>query len=313
MAYVDFDPAQPDGAVDDGPETLADVQNNQSALRDTILSAGIFKDYAYAQSGGTAERPTTITLTKGTYIVRLSLTWGDVGGGRYNVTAINAERSVNSGGAYETIKNPISFTYDANGNLTATSGGGGFFAKFMQLWGNLTKAIADLASHIAATGTSVHGLGSMSTQANTNVNIDGGAIDGTTIGAASRAAADVTRIRESFISYGQLASSGTATLQVNLASHFYVGGPADAAATFTIAISGAPASGISQTIYLELYDGQRTADGKITWPASFKWIGGSTSRPSDATLENAPGTNLFSATTRDGGATWDVMHLGKRG
>jgi len=309
MAYTDFDSAQPDGSVDAGAATIADIQNNQSALRDVILSAGIFKDYAYAQSGGTAERPASITLTKGTYIVRLTLTWADVGGGRYNITAINAERSVNGGGAWDSIKNPISFTYDAGGNLTATSGGGGFFAKFMQLWGNLTKAISDLAAHIAATGTSVHGLASMATQANTNVNIDGGSIDGAAIGQTSRAAADVTRIRESFISYGQVGAGGTVTMQVNLGSHFWFQAPTNEADVFTVAISGAPANNISQTIMFELYDGRRSADLKITWPTSFKWIGGT--RPPDNSFENS-GTNLFSATTRDGGATWDVIHLGKR-
>jgi hypothetical protein len=313
MAYVDFDPAQPDGSVDTGPNALADVQNNQSALRDTLLMAGLFKDYAYAQSGGTAERPSIITLTKGSYIVRLTLTWTDVGGGRYNITAINAERSVNGGGAYETIKNPITLTYDSSGNLTATAGGGGFIAKLMQMWGKLTKVISDLAAHIAATGTAVHGLGSMSTQSSGAISVSGGSINNTSIGQTTRHYCDVLRLRESFHTYGGLANGGTVTFLVNDAAHFLFAAPADPAGTFTVAISGNPPVNVSQTIYFEMVNGQRSADGKITWPASFKWIGGSSARPVDTSFEGASGTNLFSATTRDGGATWDVMHLGKRG
>jgi hypothetical protein len=172
-AYVDFDPTQPDAASDAGTPFGADLLNNQAALRDAML-LGLFKGYAYAQSGGTAERPGVVTLTKSAHIIRATLTWADTGGGRFNVTAINWERSIDTGANWDTVQNPITLTYDGSGNLTATSGGGGLFAKFMQVWGMATKALADLTTHLAATGTAVHGLGSMSTQSSSSVAVTGG-------------------------------------------------------------------------------------------------------------------------------------------
>lgn len=310
-AYVPFDPAQPDGSSDDGAETLTDVLANQAALRDHIIS-GQFKGYTYAQSGGTAERPSVVTFTKGAHIIRHTLTWADVGGGAYQVTQAVVERSLDTGSNWDAIET-ITYTYDGSGNLTSTTtGGGGWIAKLMQLWGKLTKVITDYTAHAAATGTGAHGLGTMSTQAASAVAITGGTINGATIGASTPADVDAKRVREDFHDYGSIGDGATVTLELDKYAAFAFTPSATTSHTVTVATSGDPASGKYQSWQLEIVNGQRSADAKITWPAAFKWVGGSGTRPPDNTLELA-GRNLFGLSTRDGGARKEIMHLGKGG
>lgn len=176
--FTDFDPAQPDGSTDNGAAALADIRNNDGALRAYVLLA-LFWGYAYAQSGGTAAQPTTIKLTKGTTTLRLTLTWGTTGGEANQVKTIVPEISTDSEATWAAVGGTITNTFDSGGELTATSGGGGFLSKLWSLWGLVRKAISDLAAHVAATGTGVHGLGSMSTQSASAVAITGGTVDAT--------------------------------------------------------------------------------------------------------------------------------------
>lgn len=312
-AYIPFDPAQPDGASDNGTNYNTDHLNNQAALRDHIVE-GFFKGYAFSQANGTgsAERPQYVYFTKGAHIIRYTLTWTDTGGGAYQVTSMVIDRSLDTGSNWDAIET-ITFTYDGSGNLTSTTtGGGGWLAKVMQLWGKCTKAIADLSAHVAGTGTGVHGLGSMSTQAASAVAITGGTANDMALGGTTPDDVDATRVRETFHDYGSIGAGATVTLELDKYAHFACTPHATTSNTMVIAVSGNPASGKSQTWMLEIINGQRSADAKITWPASFKWIGGSGTRPPDNTLELA-GRNLFAITTRDGGSRHEIQHLGKGG
>jgi hypothetical protein len=69
-----------------------------------------------------------------------------------------------------------------------------------------------LNGHVTATGTAVHGLGTMSTQNANNVAITGGAIDGTTIGAATAAAITGTTITAGTQLIVPVGSNGTPSI-----------------------------------------------------------------------------------------------------
>ncbi len=123
---------------------------------------------------------------------------------------------------------------------------------------------------------------------------------------------DATRLREKANDYGVLANTATVTLELDKYNHFVFTANATTSAIHTIAVSGTPASGLSQSFYLEIKNGQRSADGKIIWPAAFKWVGGSGNRPLDTALA-ASGTNIFTAVTRDGGTRFEIQHIGVAG
>lgn len=293
-AYVDFDPTQPDATTDAGTNFGADLLNNLTAVRDAII-AGFFKGYLYSQSGGTAERPGIILLTKGAHIIRLTLTWTDTGGGRFNITTAVVERSLNTGGAYDALVT-IVFTYDGSGNLTATTGGGAVFAKFLQLWGMATKALADLAAHTAATGTAVHGLGTMATQAAAAIAVTGGTLKGTVIGGTGggeAALATFAAAREAFHDYGTILTTATCTIEMDKYGCVRVQAPASG--SFTVAFSGIPATDFAQGILIEAVNWGTVIP---TLPTGKKWAGGT--QPTFT----AAGIDILRVYSRDNGTTW---------
>jgi hypothetical protein len=261
MPFVDFDPAQPDGSVDNGSAALADVRNNQGALR-IYLALGLFWGYTYAQSGGSAAQPTTITLTKGTTIIRFTLTWGTTGGENNQPKTILTEVSTNSGGAYDSV-GTVTNTYDSGGELTSTTGGGGFLSKLWSLWGLVRKVIADLATHIAATGTGVHGLGTMSTQAANNVAVTGGSIDGASVGLTTENTVRAKRWADKLVSNG--ATSGSVTLDFTAAASIIQ--IINGVTTFAFTTSIPSNSAIFYTLQVSM-----TGAYAVTWPSMY-WIG----------------------------------------
>lgn len=167
MSYNGFDASKPDGA-DNGTAVPGTAKVNDNAVRD-MIAAGMAAGFAYSQSGGTAGEPTTILLTSGAHIVKLALTWS---GG--NPTAITVSKSTDTGSTYDTVGSGATFTFDSNGELTATTNFGGFVAKLLPLLGKVKTLISGLAAHIAGAGTDVHELGTMSTQGADAVAITGG-------------------------------------------------------------------------------------------------------------------------------------------
>src|SRR5213075_1172024 len=109
------------------------------------------------------------TLTLG---FRWKLTWG--GTGNFQVTAAEWEWSNDNGASWTSMGTGQGNTYDANDNITATTNSGGWVTKFFEVWTKLLRLKSTYDTHAAATGTAVHGLGSMSTQSAAAVAITGG-------------------------------------------------------------------------------------------------------------------------------------------
>jgi hypothetical protein len=313
-AYVKLDANNPSGGQTPAAFATSALANVR-ALRDAAV-CGFSPDFAYSQSGGTAKAPTYRIWSNAATGIRFRAECV-YGNGTYpNMpTTIKWWWSDDAGvtwAAMDAVASTI--TWDTTSgilHITAVDRNAGLWVFALSAMAAAEHGHAALATHAALTGANVHGLGTMSTQSTAAVGITGGSVNAS-LGATTANPADVTRLREIFTNLGAIANGGTATMTVNTAAHFAMTPSATQADTMTIAVSNPPASGKSQTIMWEIINGRRSADAKITYPASFKWLGGSASRPNDTTLELA-GRNLFSATTRDGGATWDVIHLGKRG
>lgn len=173
MAYNALDSAKPN-ASEDGVDVPGSANVNDLALWDAglMLAAKSF-EWSITAGTGTAQRPQYVFLKNGTRWIRATITWGTTSGEKYNPTSILWELSTNSGGAYDTIATQA-ITYDSNGYPTATTGAGGFSVMLLSLLGHFWRHRDDYTTHAAATGTGVHGLGSISTQAANNVAITGG-------------------------------------------------------------------------------------------------------------------------------------------
>jgi hypothetical protein len=119
MPYVLYDKTKPAGSSN-GTLTLQEVRNNLLAIRDAAIMGGGFYGWNMAASGGTAQQPATLTYSSGTERVRATLTWGTTGGSAGSVTVAAYAYSSNSGTDYDAIGTKA-ITYDASGNVTATS------------------------------------------------------------------------------------------------------------------------------------------------------------------------------------------------
>jgi hypothetical protein len=314
-ANTEFDPNKPDGTTGTGTTYSSTDLDNLRAVRDMLVT-GRVKGFVQTRTTGTgpdASHPQFVTWLNGTLGFRLKLTWA--GTGNHQISTFIWQWSNDTGGTWTDMGGAGTDqvnTYDANDNITGTTNSGGFFTLILEIWTKTLRAVAGLATHIAATGTAVHGLGSMATQAASAVAITGGTANGMKFGDTTPADADTTRVRETFHDYGTIAAAGTVTLELDKYGHFAFTPNATTSNTITVAVSGAPASGKTQSWFIELVNGQRSADGKITWPANAKWVGGASARPIDTSLELA-GRNLFAITTRDGGTRLEIQHIGKGG
>lgn len=308
-AYEHFQPNEPQGS-NTGPNAVLNARRNDRAVLDGLMM-GKAKDYVFARVTGTgsAEKPQFFKWTNSGLgrVIRATNTWtGD------NLTSQLWEYSDDSEATWATVHSADTITFDGSLNVTAQTGGSGFFVFIWELFAKLLNLRTSYNTHAAATGTGVHGLGSISTQAASNVAITGGTINGTAIGGSTRAAGDFTRVRETFTDLGAIANGATATCDLSTASAFALTPSATQSHTATIAFSNPPAAGVFQSWQLEIINGKRDVDARITWPTNAKWVGGSANRPSDATLELS-GRNIFVVSTRDGGSRYEIQHLGKGG
>lgn len=309
-AYTDANWNKPAGS--DTPTVFSgDTLTAVRALRDMAI-AGRVAGFVQSRTQGTGPdvaRPQYIAWYSAALGIgfRKKITWTS-----YKPTTVEWEWTNDSAASWTSMGAAQVNTFDASDNITASTNSGGFVTLVHEIWAKALKVVADLAAHIAGTGTGVHGLGSMSTQAASAVAITGGTANALALGATTPADADATRIREKFNDYGSIGAGGTVTLELDKYSHFSFTPHATTSNAVTIALSGVPASGRSQVFTLEIINGQRSADSLITWPAAFKWIGGAAVRPVDTSLE-AAGRNIFTVVTRDGGTRYEVTHLGKGG
>lgn len=315
-AHTDFNSNKPSGG-DSPTQYSSDDLANLRALRDAVVSGQPIPGFVQSRTTGTgpdASHPQYITWMNSTLGIgfRMKSVWG--GTGSHQQTSVEWEWSNDTGGSWASMGTAQANTFDANDNITATTNSGGFAALVMEIWTKCLRAVAGLAAHIAATGTAVHGLGSIATQAANAAALTGtSTLDGTGgVGQTTAPPVDGTRVRETFHDYGAIANGATVTLEFDKYSHFAFTPSSTTSDTVTIAVSGLPASGKSQTVLLEIINGRRSADGKITYPAAAKWIGGSGTRPLDTALELS-GRNFISITVRDGGTRLEFSHQGKGG
>lgn len=291
-SYTAFAPTKPIG-TDTGPN-FATSANANDLVNWYAVVQGLMPGYAYSVvvGTGTALQPQFIYAKNGTYWVRFTNTWGTSGGANGNLTQQVIDVSQDTGSTYANVCTQA-FTYDASGNLSSSTGAAGLLALLLPLLGRATSLSSSLTAHTGATGTAVHGLGTMSTQAATAVNIDGGTVDGTLIGSVTPAVGVFLQSRGRHISptFGT-----TTTLDWSAGDSF--GFTASGTGAATLAFSNLPASGYSSWITVEINNG-----GLRTWtyPTGTKWPAGT---PPALSSSGRDRINFF---TRDGGTTFDAF------
>lgn len=278
-AYQHPDWDKPVGS-DTGPNVPTKARDNLRVLRDGLMT-GRVKDWAFERSNGTgsADEPQYwIFKNTGNNIwFRMTNTWTSG-----KITAQLVEWSDDAGASWATVLAAGSIVYDGSLNITSQSVGSGIYVFTLELIAKVKSIASSIAAHIAGTGTSVHGLGSMSTQSHTNIDADGGTIDGVTIGGAARCPLNATRVNED---HGALAPALNAGVTVDWSK-----GSTKITnnGTNVITFSNVPGGGL----------GGHVVDcsnlNSTTFPAAVDWgLGG---KPSVA------GRAVISLITNDGGA-----------
>lgn len=202
-AYTAFDSTKPAG-TQTGPQFATSANANDVALWYAVV-AGNAAGFAFSTvvGTGTAEQPQYFVHTNvsNTAIrIRATNTWGssagELGNLKQQVWQISTDTGTtpNATGTWADICTQT-YTYDASGNLTATTAASGTSSWLGYLVGKVKGLVTSLATHAALTGTSAHGLGTLSTQAASAVAITGGAVDGATIGGTTPAAMHYTSAR----------------------------------------------------------------------------------------------------------------------
>lgn len=312
-AYVEYFSTKPDGMTNP-TQFSGDDQTNQQKLRDMVV-CGRVPGFVHGKSQGTGP-----SLGRAQYIgwfnagstlgFRMNITWG--GTNTLYPTSVQWEWSSDcttlTNGTWVAMGSAAAMSFDANDVLTSTTNVGGVITMVLEMYMRLLRVIDNHATHAAGTGSAVHGLGSMSIQNTSFVSCSDGALNGT-LGQTAPRIADVIRLRETFTDLGTIGAGATATLDLAAASHYACTAPG-ATSNFTVAMSNVPVSGRSHTFMFELVGGQRST-GVITWPTSWKWIGGTA--PSQSALQSGTGRDIFSGTVRDGGTRIEMSYLGRGG
>lgn len=255
---------------------IASALANDNAYQDGII-LGTVAGWTLATTNGTgtAEKPQIKTFSNGVERLRLTYTWtGDY------VTSILREWSNDSGATYVTIATE-GFTRDGSSNST-TGTNTGILSWFYELFGKFLGLRTSFNAHTAATGTAVHGLGTIATQAASAVAITGGSVV-------------CTYERENV----QVLANGNAA---NTCS-WVAGGYARltvTGASASIAMSNLPPNGTAQVMTFIITNGGLAT----TLFSGLKWPGGV------AQTFSASGRDILAVLVQDG-ATLDVVGFGK--
>jgi hypothetical protein len=290
MAYTNLDRTKPDGSSQAGSAFSGSANANDKALSDSIvmgLMAG--GDLTITVGTGTAAQPQFLIWKQGSNWLRVTPTWGAGAGTDGNWTSAVYELSINSGTDYTTAPGgaigTVTNSFDASGNLTGTSGGGpsGVLTWVMSLMGKWKKLRSDYDTHAAATGTAVHGLGSMSTQAASAIAVTGGTINSASVGVTTPAEGKFTRATEQFNTYTPGAGAGVTVDWAKGGSVLTNNG------TNTLTFSNVP-SGVLGSHWIDCSNFNNT-----TFPGAVSW--GVSGKPSIA------GRAIAQMVTSDGGTS----------
>jgi len=285
MAYNAFDGSKP-VISDTRGVVVSETNENVRALRDMVIhGADGSLAWTWSITGGTNDVPTTIVLTNGTQRQRWTLTWA----ANTRITSITGAYSSDSGALYDTIG---SWTFGFTGDDVSSGNVGSF------ILGMLVKCISEARdayglgnTHYGLSGTSVHGLGTMSTQNSAAVVITGGSIDAVGIGTITPTMINGTRVSEV---HTAVAFGGASTnLNHALGSSFSFTATSTGAAALTF--TNPPPTNRLTTILLALTNGGLRT---WTWPTGTKWAGAA------APALTSAGLDLLSFTTYDGGTNW---------
>lgn len=264
--HTDFDSANPQGSQSPTGYATSDLAN-QRALRDMII-AGLVPGFIETRTNGTgtANQPQFITWYNSALGIgfRWNITWTT-----FQPTTIREEWTNDSGVSWTPIEgsgtptlSDMVLTYDGSDNITGSTNFGGMVTVLMEHWAKLLRVVSGLAAHIANSGTAVHSLGTMSTQAASAVAITGGAIDGTDAGNTTRGKGSFTRVVEDLNTYTPGAGAGVAVDWAKGGSTITTNG------TNAITFANVPAGMAGHAIYIDNLN-------NVTWPGTMSWgLGG---------------------------------------
>lgn len=114
MAYNNFTDNEPT-SDQLGTTFITSIRNNLMALRDAV-NIGIMPEWNYSidEGLGSTSQPQYAFYKKGSEWIKITFTWGSVGGAADNVETMLVEYSANNGATYVPI-GLQNITYDANG------------------------------------------------------------------------------------------------------------------------------------------------------------------------------------------------------
>lgn len=268
-AYTNLDSAAPDGTAGTGTTYSASDLANVRALRDAVI-VGRVPGWILSRTQGTGPdvaRPQYVTWLNATLSIgfRKVLVWGGTGNMQVTSVAWEWTSAGDYPGTWTTMGSAQVNTWDANDNVTATTNSGGWHTLFLEVWTKCLRVVSGLATHIAATGTAVHGLGTMSLQAASAVAINGGNINGTDIGQTTKGLLSAKRLVEDRNSYAPGAGAGQAVDWTQGTSYITNNG------TNALTFSNVPATGqfACHTIRVSNLN-NTTFPAAVTWGAGAK-------------------------------------------
>jgi hypothetical protein len=295
-AYTPFNSSVPN-AAESPTSAETDTLNNLRALRDAVVCGFAPGNFAYSQNGGTNSAPT-------------NRVWADaVTGLQFRMVAVVYDATIpwmptsvkwqwsnDSGTSWADLDaTATTITWATASNylvITAVSRDAGAWIFALQGLVAVTQTHTKFLEHASLTGSSAHGLGTISTQNANAVAITGGTIKGVPLGgtgASEAQVATVTIARETFQDAGTVNS-------VTLDCNYGLWRVQSAGGALNIAFSNPAPSGFVSAMVIEAVNWG--AASSRTFPTGSKWAGAA------VPTFTASGTDLVRVYTRDGGTTW---------
>ena len=256
---------------------IAALKTNMQATRDGIITGRIPGWTASVTNGtGTAEEPQYRIWANGTERLRGTYTYS-----AGYVTQVVWEWSNDSAATWSSIATET-VTYD--GSKNTTGGNNSSLLSWLYEWIGKLKALrTSYNAHVALTGSSAHGLGTISTQAANSVALTGGTVNGASVGLTTPAEALFTRASEQFNTYAPGSGAAQALDWAKGGSSMTNNG------SNTVSFSNVPSARVAtHLLYCTVFN-------STTFPAAVTWgLGG---KPSIA------GAAAVQLVTLDGGTT----------